>query len=234
MYVFVSWAYTQAAEEADIVRKEWVDKASKPEGMTEEENEFVANLAIEKCLPEYGEFIHALSNAPYDFFNMPMDKTNRNLLAVRIMVPRMEKMISFSLGKRLPGGDKQPISLSARSFLLNTFPGEWNGDLQAPCSDRVTFVGLKGLKQFMQNFAIACGALDNPLPINLWLRSPQVELCDDVCVRQLVEACASQDKQSNDADKYNKALTGWLGSGTSAERDSALLTTAAYNLGLKA
>ena len=149
MYVFVSWAYTQAAEEADIFRKEWVDKASKPEGMTEEDNEFVSNLAIEKCLPEYGEFIHALSNMPYDFFNMPLDKSNRNLLALRFVVPRMEKMISFSLGKRLPGSDKQPICLSARSFLLNTFPGEWNGDLQTQCRDNVMFVGFKGLKQFM-------------------------------------------------------------------------------------
>ena len=71
------------------------------------------------------------------------------------------------------------------------------------------------------------------MPINLWLRSPQIELCDEACVRQLVEACASQDKQG-DAHKYKKALTGWFGIGSSAERDSALLTTAAYKLGLKA
>ncbi len=234
MYVFVSWAYTQAAEDADTVRKEWIEKATKAEGMTEEENQFVASLAIEKCLPEYHEFLLALSGASYDFFNMPIDKVNRNILALRFTIPRMGKMVSYSLSKRLPGADKQPICLSARSFLLNTFPGEWTGDLQLPCNDKVVFVGLKGLKQFMQCFATACGALDNPLPINCWLRSPQIELCDDACVRQLMDACSVQSKDAATAEKYKTAISGWLGTGTSAERDGILLANSAYKLGLKA
>jgi hypothetical protein len=234
MYVYVSWAYTQLAEEVDAVRKEWIEKATKPEGMTEEENKFVAGLSSELCLPEYHEFLTTLGNSSYDFFNMPTDKANRNLLAVRFVVPALGKISTLQLAKRMPGGDKQPVSLAARAFLLNTFPGEWTKDLQVSGANKVTFVGFKGLSQFMVNLAIACGALDSPLPIDCWMKSRQIELCDDSSVRQLMESCAFvRNKDLEESEKYKKMITGWMGTGASADRDSTILLSTAFKLGLK-
>jgi hypothetical protein len=234
MYVYVSWAYTDVAENADIVRQEWIQKATKSEGMTEEENQFVANLALERCAPEYADFLTTLPTTSYDFFTLPLDKINRNLLAVRFVVPSLGKLASFQLSKRMPGSDKQLVSAAARAFLLNTFTGEWTGRLSPSNSDRVTFVGFPGLNQFLSNLALACGALDNPLPIDCWMKTKQIELSREDDVRQLMTACASvNSKTPAEGDKYKQLITGWLGTGVSAERDSALLLSTAFKLGLK-
>lgn len=234
MYVYVSWAYTQKAEEADAIRTDWVNKATKPEGMTDEEKQFVADLAIESCLPEYSEFLATLSHSSYDFFSMPMDKANKDLLSVRIMAPAIGKISNFQLAKRMPAADKLPLSLAVRAFLLNTFVGEWTGKQEGPKLNRVTFVGFKGLNQFLSDLAVACGVLDNPLPIDCWLSSPRIELCDDASVRRMMESCAFNHKNNTEeSEKYRKIVAGWLGTGASADRDMALLLSTAYKLGLK-
>lgn len=234
MYVYVSWAYTDKAETAYLDRTELIAKFTKPEGMTDEDKQQVAELDAAACAPEYVDFHTALEKTPYDFAAMPLDDANRNLLAVRFVVPALGKLAAFQLSKRMPGNDKQLVSLAARAFLLNTFSGEWTGKPNGTNPHKITFVGLTGLTTFMTDLAVACGALDAPLPVDCWRTSIQIELPADNIVKQLMNACAFT-VRDNAAEtvKYQKLVSGWAGSGVSAERDSALLLSAAFKLGLK-
>lgn len=97
----------------------------------------------------------------------------------------------------------------------------------------MTFVGLAGMAQFFDKWAQACGALGQPLPVELWRNTPQIELMDDGAIRDFTEACAANQMSPAARLQYESLVAGWLGTGTSAERDSAILTTTALKLGFK-
>lgn len=224
MHVFVSWADVTTAEEAEIVRLEWVEKAKKSKAA--EDKQFAATLSTTLCLPEYHEYSQVIKQQEGVFAQL--DSLNRNILAIRFVVPSLEKVVTYQLAKRVPGDNKLAVSLAARAFLLNTFPGEWTGEVNPK---RVIFVGLHGLKNFMQRFAYACGALGQALPANLWFNSPQIELADATSVRELMDACAFVQPTDETKQQYLDLLQGWMGIGASADRDSSLLLATVFKLG---
>ena len=225
MRVFVSWAEVSTAEEAEASRLEWLEKAKKSK--TAEDKQFAAILSPALCLPEYHEYLQAVKQQEGAFAQL--DPLNRNILAIRFVVPALEKVVTYQLAKRVPGDNKLAVSLAARSFLLNTFPGEWVGEAN---TKRVVFVGLQGLKHFMQRFAYACGALGQALPSSLWFNSPQIELADAISARELMEACAFVQPTAETKLPYLALTQGWMGIGASADRDSSLLLATAFKLGL--
>lgn len=228
MRVFVSWADVLTAEEAEASRLELIEKAKKSK--TAEDKQFVATLAPELCLPEYHEYLQAIKQQEGAFTQL--DPLNRTILAIRFVVPALEKVVTYQLAKRIPGDNKLSVSAAARSFLLNTFPGEWSGEANTANPKRVVFVGLQGLKDFMQKFAYACGAIGQPLPANLWFNSPQIELADAASVTALMESCAFVQASNEEAKQQYSALSqGWMGIGASADRDSSLLLATAFKLG---
>lgn len=247
MYVFVSWAYTDVAAEAERRRVFWlqdmlekrglsdfsmldgsIDESGEPSAELEEYNQLSDKLSTEFCLPEYAAWLKERQDN-----KTPMDEVNGNLLAVRFVIPSMQKVITYQLSKRMPGSGKMPVSLACRSFLLNTFKGEWTGDLTQPGTDRLVLVGMKGIKLFLKDLAIACAALGEPLPIDLWQRQHCVAMPEEKKLRELVDACAFNKQGEPDQDKYQNLILGWMGPGSSAERDSAIALATGYRLGLK-
>lgn len=231
MYVFVSWAYTEVAEEADATRKLEINRAKKSK--SSEDKELVTTLSQENCLPEYAEYVKMLKQSDKMPSELEMDVLNRNLLAVRFVIPALGKTVTYQLSRRAPADGKLPVSLAARAFLLTTFYGEWTGDLQAPGVSRAIFVGLPGVKRFLQQLALCCGALGQPLPVDLYVNSKQYELLPETDICQLLEACAFYQESEDDAQQYRNLTTSWCGTAASAERDSTLLLAAALKLGFK-
>lgn len=232
MYVFVSWASVPVAEQAEATRAEWVSRAKKSKQA--EDQAFAEQLTPLHCLPEYHEYQQTMQQLGLTRATLPMDRLNRDLLAIRFVVPALEKVVTYQLARRLPMENKMPVSLAARAFLLNTFPGEWTGTAG---SSRVTFVGLSGLSQFFTELALACGAQGQPLPPKLWRTSPQISLPEDTLLRDFVEACAFNQTlpgataPTTATQRYEALTSGWMGTGASAERDSALLLATAFKLG---
>jgi hypothetical protein len=224
MRVFVSWADVSIAEEAETARLDWVEKAKKSKAA--EDKQFAATLSPTLCLPEYHEYLQTIKQQEGAFAQL--DPLNRNILAIRFVVPALEKVVTYQLAKRVPGDNKLSVSLAARAFLLNTFPGEWVGEANPK---HVVFVGMQGLKHFMQRFAYACGALGQPLPSSLWLDSPQLELADAISARELMESCAFAEPIEENKRKYLALTQGWMGIGASSDRDSSLLTATSFRLG---
>lgn len=231
MDVFVSWASVPLAEEAEANRTDWVNQA-KEAGQIEDQIA-LARLTQLYCLPEYHEYQQTTQQRGLTRTAMPMDRLNRDLLAVRFVVPALEKVVTYQLARRLPPESKMPVSLAARAFLLNTFPGEWS----KAGTGRVTFIGLSGLSDFFIELALCCGALGQPLPPKLWQSSSQISLPDDDTLRDLVDACAfnqtvpESTSLPTGTQRYEALTAGWMGTGASAERDSALLLSAAFKLG---
>lgn len=238
MYVFVSWAYRDVAAKAEEQRAMWVQSLLEKTVPTENSDEAnpseVAEtplhelLTTEFCLPEYAEFLAQQPENP-----LAMDELNANLLSVRFVIPQMERVITYQLSKRMPGTDKLPVSLACRSLLLNTFKGEWTGDLNNPGSNRLVFVGMPGLKEFLSELAAACAALSEPLPVDLWWDQKCIEMPSDKQLRRLVDACAFNKQGQPDQQKYQNLILGWMGAGTSAERDSNVLMATGFRMGLK-
>jgi hypothetical protein len=224
MRVFVSWADVSTAEEAETARLDWVEKAKKSKAA--EDKQFAATLSPTLCLPEYHEYLQTIKQQEGAFAQL--DPLNRNILAIRFVVPALEKVVTYQLAKRVPGENKLSVSLAARAFLLNTFPGEWVGGANPK---HVVFVGMQGLKHFMQRFAYACGALGQPLPSSLWLDSSQIELADATSARELMESCAFAEPIEENKRKYLALTQGWMGVGASADRDSSLLAATSFRLG---
>lgn len=223
MYVFVSWAYTTVAEEAEVTRLGWVEKGKKSKDTADKQ--FAESLTQVACLPEYHAYLQVKDKA------VKQDVLNHNLLAIRFVVPALAKIVTYQLAKRIPGDGKLSVSLAARTFLLNTFAGAWTGDLQA--AGKVILVGMPGLKEFFRQLALACGALNQPLPVDLWLSAQQLELCSRAEVCQLMDACSFSQSNVESAAQYTALTAGWLGIGASAERDSSLLLATASKLGFK-
>lgn len=227
MHIFVSWAYLLKAENANEERKKWVTRCLESDNETDKA--FAASLDFKKCLPEFQAYTELLENKEQTVARL--DEINADILAIRFIVPGLSEIKTYKLTGRLDGS-KLPVCLAARAFLLNNFVGEWTSDLNVPGFNKITFVGLPGLKQFMNQFAFACGALGEALPVDLWRRTQQVEVTDDDKeIRALIDACAYNQKTEEEKQKYRDLLTGWLGTGVSAERDSDLLITAALKLG---
>ena len=227
MYVFVSWAFNDEAARAEEKRAEWI--ASLVEKDAEGNAELIEKLTAENCLSEYTALQQTAQGEALE-----LDSLNANLLSVRFVIPAMEKVVTYQLAKRLPGGNKLCVSLACRAFLLNTFTGQWTGDLTAPTSaKRLVFVGLQGLANFLSELAAACAAKGEPLPIDLWHEQMVVELPKDAALRTLIDACAYNQKQPSDRQKYQDLILGWMGSGASAERDSAIALATGFRLGLK-
>jgi hypothetical protein len=227
MHVFISWAYLSTAEEADEQRKAWLAKSQESE--LAEDKAFAETLVQKNCLPEfftYNELVASKETA-----STKLDEINSDILAIRFIVPGLSEIKTYKLSGRLDGS-KLPVCLAARAFLLNNFVGEWTSDLNAPGFNKITFVGLPGLNDFLKKLAFACGAFGESLPVDLWCKTQKIEIAkEDKEVRQLIEACAFNQKQPEEKQKYKNLLTGWLGTGTSAERDGDLLIAAALKLG---
>lgn len=227
MHVFVSWAYLQRAEEADNERKKWLARCETSGDAGDKA--FSTSLEFKKCLPEFQAYSELLENKERQ--PNTLDGLNSDILAVRFIVPGLSEIKTYKLTGRLDG-TKLPVSLAARAFLLNNFAGEWTYDLNIVGTNKVTFVGLPGLGQFMRRFAFACGALGEPLPVDLWRKTAQVELVnDDKELRTLIDACAHNQKNEQDGRQYRNLISGWFGVGASAERDGDLLVAAALKLG---
>ena len=227
MHVFISWAYLLKAENANEDRKKWIERASASEN--ENDKAFAASLDFKKCLPEFQAYSELLENKEQQVNKL--DDINSDILAIRFTVPGISEIKTYKLTGRLDGS-KLPVCLAARAFLLNNFVGEWTSDLNVPGFNKITFVGLPGLRQFMKQFAFACGALGEPLPVDLWRKTQQIEITDDdKDIRSLIEACTYNQKNEEEKQKYRNLLSGWLGTGVSAERDSDLLVAAALKLG---
>ena len=123
MYIFVSWAYLNAAEAAEARRAEWEKGLSKKK----EDVELSKAITQENCLPEYHGYLQALAEAG-DEASQGYDSLNKNLLGVRFFVPNLEKIATYQQTKRMPGSGKLPVSLASRAFLLNNFKSEWMGE----------------------------------------------------------------------------------------------------------
>jgi hypothetical protein len=226
MYVFVSWAFVDEAKKAEERLASWVKSLA--DDATEANAKLIEQLTAENCFPEYAALQHTTQEELLKF-----DSLNANLLAVRFVIPAMEKVVTYQLAKRLPGSDKLCVSLACRAFLLNTFTGQWTGDLTAPAPvNRLVFVGLQGLSGFFAELAAACAARGAPLPIDLWHEQRVVELPDATALRDLIDACAFNQPQPADQQKYSNLVLGWMGEGVSAERDSAVALASGFRLGL--
>ncbi len=227
MYVFVSWAYTSSAEAKLLNLIEALPTAEDKEVFAAQKEK------LSQHLPEYTELSETLASKKLSLTSLPMDKLNRELLAVKIAIPKLESVTTFQLSKRLPGSDKLPVSLAVRSFLLNLFPGEWCGDITAPASNRVVFVGLPGIRDFFVRLGYCTAALGSPLPPSLLLNTRMIEQApDDSCsVRNLLDACAFNAKDEDTRAKYEGIAGRWVGTGRSAEVDNLALLAAAAACG---
>lgn len=226
MYVFVSWAYLSEAEAAEQRRLAWVDQL-KADG----QDKLAEELTTEFCLPEYANYLKALEAVGDSL--PPSDVFNGNLLAIRFVIPALERVATYQLAKRLPGSGKLPVSVASRSLLLNSFDGVWVGEKSLGTSNVVKFVGLNGTREFFEQFALACAALNEPLPFDLWRQTEVIDLLADDKARGLLDACVARCTDDKETAKYRKLLLGWLGSGASADRDSAVTVAAGLKLGLK-
>lgn len=227
MYVFVSWASVTEATKAEEQRAGWLAQLAEEDAKGNKD--LIDRITVEHCLPEYAALEQVSGGEP-----LTADTLNADLLSVRFVIPAMEKVVTYQLAKRMPGSEKLCVSLACRAFLLNTFAGQWTGDLTAPAaSRRLMFVGLRGLKDFLTRLAAACAAKGQPLPIDLWREQTVVELPEDTELRALIDACAYNQKQKSDQEKYRDLILGWMGSGASAERDSAIALATGFRLGLK-
>jgi len=229
MYMFVSWSFLSSAQKAEESRVGWVESLISKDD--DDSKALADKLTCKYCLPEYDAYLQALegnSDEPPE-----MDELNADLLSIRFVIPAMEKVVTYQLAKRMPGTNKLPVSLACRSFLLNTFKGEWSGDLTAPAQNRLVLVGLRGTKDFLAQLSMACAALGEPLPVDFWKNQPVVELPEDGELRKLIDACAFNQKRKSDQEKYQDLITGWLGSSASAERDIAIALAVGFRLGLK-
>lgn len=226
MYVFVSWAYLSDAEEAEKRRQAWVDQL-KADG----QDKLAEELTTAFCLPEYAHYLQALSSVGDSL--PPGDSFNSNLLAIRFVIPALERVASYQLAKRLPGSGKLPVSVASRALLLNSFDGVWTGEKSLGTSNAVKFVGLNGTRAFFEQFALACAALNEPLPFDLWRQTEVIDLLSDDKARGLLDACVARCSDDKETAKYRKLLLGWLGSGSSADRDSAVTVATGLKLGLK-
>ena len=143
MYVFVSWAYTELAEQAEARRVEWVEQLNQSG-----QKEIASALTAECCLPEYSAYLKSIEQAD----NHPaFDPFNQDLLAIRFVIPALERVATYQLSKRLPGSGKLPASVAARALLLNSFEGLWIGEKPAnSTSSPVKFVGLSNTKEFFR------------------------------------------------------------------------------------
>jgi len=226
MYIYVSWASVPEAEVAESTRMEQVTRAKKSKRA--EDQAFAELMTAAYCLPEYQAYQLVMQQLNLTRAELPLDSLNRNLLAARFVAPSLEKVSTFQLSRRLPVEGSLPVSLAIRAFLLNSFSDEWADTTAAP---RVTFVGLEGLPQFFESLALACGALGQPLPVRLWRDSPKLVLPKDDVLREFVAACADNQSQPEAKAKYTALTSGWMGTGASADRDSALLLASAFKLG---
>ena len=226
MYVFVSWCYTSLAAEkakANFTRR---CKTLKDEGKADA----AKALKEESCFSEYAKLLSLPSDSSDS--DPTFDFLNGDLLAIKFVVPKFERVMTYLLPKRMKDSNKLPVSLAARSFLLTTFKGEWEGEKKGIGLNRVTFVGLAGVRELFRNFALACAALNEPLPYSLWASDSIVELPEDEDLTKMLTACASNAEES-EATKYHSLLNVWLGTGISADNDSAVLVTASRKLGFK-
>jgi len=209
------------------VPQDELDASSQPE--LPHGRKLVETLTMEYCLPEY-----ALYRQTPGFDKLDLDELNADILAVRFALPSMGRVVTYELPKRMPGSGKMPVSLACRAFLLNTFKGEWTGDLSVHKEKRLVFVGLRGLTGFLEHLAACCGALGHPLPADLWLKQNCVEMGDDDKVRKLLDACAANIPSDDPQHlKYKDMVLGWMGTGASAKRDNKALVAAGHRLGLR-
>ena len=107
---------------------------------------FKNSPSFKKCLPEFQAYTELLENKEQTVARL--DEINADILAIRFIVPGLSEIKTYKLTGRLDGS-KLPVCLAARAFLLNNFVGEWTSDLNVPGFNKITFVGLPGLKQFM-------------------------------------------------------------------------------------
>lgn len=226
MDIFLSWCYTATAEEADMTRQEWLQKVEGSEDPADQD--FAAVLTREHCLPEYAQYLGINANR-----TERKDTFTENLLAVRAAIPQLRVTRTYKLASRLAGKAGLPVAVALRNWLLNISGGEWTGDLSRHKPFNVTFIGLPGLKQFLQNWALACAVHSQFLPVDLWLQNPHVELPESLDLRQLLTACGVAATDPGKAEAFRNLTRGWFGPGASAVRDEHILLAASMGLGFK-
>jgi len=229
MNVFVSWATVTQAEAGSDNFFQQAFPPSKKGATTVAADAPVHILHRSKVklyLPEYSEYLEIKQKTLDE-----LDLINADILAIQFVIPALEKVVTYQLAKRVPGDNKLSVSLAARSFLLNTFSGEWDNENN---SKRVVFIGLAGLKGFMQKFAYACAVLGQALPLSLWRNNSQIiELIDQLPAAGFINACANNAKLTDAGVEYYKLVEEFetVGIGASAARDSSILLAIAFKLG---
>jgi hypothetical protein len=215
MYIYVSWAYLDAAERVAKSQSKAKTAKGKP-----------TETSPVKPLPEYQKYLEALESK-----KGVVPSADANLLAIWFVVPSLGEVQLFELSSRVTGDKKLSVAVSARNWLVSTFSKVWNNDLSAPKSIPISFVGLHGLHDFFHNWAMACAAHGQPLPLDLWQASPKYELFADDKLLSFLENCAELQSTKEDKDKYQEIISKWSETGASAEIDSYILLTSALRLG---
>lgn len=208
MDVLLSWAYLELAEQfyADLPDKK-------------------ARSAAEVAVPELIEYHKRMEKPPE---RLP-DELNNNLLAIRIVVPEENDVSTFRLAKRMPGDVQLPPALAARSYMLSRFPTEWH---IAPGKKRqLRFIGLPGLSQFLEYWAVSCAALGQSLPTSLWRDTPVLELPETELLCKLLWAC-SYNTKGDSQQIFANLHTNWYRPGRSADLDSTVLLALTHRLGV--
>lgn len=219
MNVYVSWAYTANAANAEERLVEWAANLQLL-GDDKKDKELVSKLNAENCLPEYFSFQKVKDDS------LRYDKLNQNLLAVRFFTPKLKYFANFTLGKRLPNSKKLPVSLAAKSYLLKTFKGEWDYRMDKP-KGNLTFVGHQGTGLFLENLSYACAAMGKPFP--LCFEKTQVREYSKI--RDVLDAAAVNATDKEEEEKYKNMLMGWSGPGASAAKDGSMLLSFSYLMG---
>ena len=215
MKVYVSWASVKEAENGALKLGEWADGLS-----PKQDKDLIEKLKLSNTMPEYEEYLAVQADAP------KYDKLNQNLLAVRFVTPKLGRTVSYNLAKRLPDSGKLPVSVAARSHLLKTFEGEWDYAKEKP-QGNVTFVGHTGTKLFLDNLSYACAAIGHPFPPCF----EHSEVREYGTVRDVLDAAAVNEQDAAEKAKYVDMLTGWMGPGSSAARDGALMLSFGFLMG---
>lgn len=228
MYVFINWTYVSVAEKAELTRAEWVQQLLQEDKQSEQ----AAQLTIENCLPEYAEYLAALEAEKLSVDDF--DKLNRDLLSVRIAIPELGKVVAFKLPRRTPDTNKLPVSLAVRAYLLNTFKGEWTGNLFDQQPQRLVLAGPQGLQDFVLRLTDCCGVLGQPMPVDFWQRPVKMaELREDQHLRDFLNACRYNQADPGEQEKFRSLLAYWLGTGASADIDGPITIATAMRLGME-
>lgn len=157
---------------------------------------------------------------------------------VFISDPESERVGQWRSEGRKPWGDKPPICLAVRKWLLQQYGKAWEDDLKGrPRESGVLFVGFNP-RLFLKILGVECSLpeYDEPLPPAMWYGNPDH--------RDIMEAIWPHDfkhltldlvlkrrRAASYGDVWDQALKGWTGPGVNPEQDVWLATVFCHQLG---